>query len=1040
MTESVLKALMRLFAMVSQALEEEKYPMARAIVESYLRQLINPNKLNQYLIMYDFYLGSQKDHGQNAGAGRLSSFSVKALIICEQINQVLQQRQKALVLLQLFEIINLLEKLGDEELDFVKTIALELKFSDNVYLDSKAFILDKLEDIPDKGNVLVIDSKPLSGADEINHLQKKYLKGQLIFLYQPDTHTVLFRHVAADDQLYLNGRKIIPYRTYILEKGSTIRSPIIGQVYYSDITKIFSKTARKVKIRLEAQSVSYEFSKGKTGIFPVNFSEESGNLLGIMGGSGVGKSTLLNILNGNLNPTSGKVLINGYDVHKEREALEGVVGFIPQDDLLIEELSIYQNLYFNARLCFKGATDEELTEIVNRTLKHFDLYNEKDLIVGNPLNKFISGGQRKRLNIALELIREPYVLFVDEPTSGLSSIDSETVIDLLKDQTRKGRLVIINIHQPSSDIFKQLDKLLVMDRGGRTVYYGNPLDALVYFKTQNQLINAEESECLTCGNVNPEQILQIIEARKVDEFGEFTSSRIVSADEWYQLYKKNIEKPAGTTLEIKTELPASNFKIPGKWKQFKVFSLRNLFTKIADKQYLLINLLEAPLLAVILGYFTRYNAGNSLNPNAYVFSENVNLPVYLFMSVIVALFLGLMVSAEDIIRDRKLIQRESFLHLSRFSYIHSKIILLLVLSLIQTFLFVLIGNSILEIKGMFTDYWLMLFSIAVFANLLGLNISDSLKSVVSIYILIPLLLVPQILLGGAMIRFDKLNKKMTTQAYVPIIGDLMASRWGYEALAVDQFLNNRYQENLDSVERAISDVSFKMNYLIPELQTKMDECNRNILNNRYQDVTQENLQLLSYELKNISNEDGIQEFTMVDKLTLNSVNSNVFDALQNYLTRLKSYYSQQLDVATEKRDDIVHSLAEKLGGQENLYAFKQEYYNNSLADLVLKQKDSEKIVEYKNKLIRKAEPVYFLSVSKWGRSHFFAPEKKLGNVQISTFWFNVLVIWLMSGILYIALGYRWFNKFMHGFASVSFKNFFRTEFKSIQKTFQPWRK
>ena len=1009
MTESVLKALMRLFAMVSQVLEEEKYLMAKAIVESYLRQLVNPNKINQYLIMYDFYLSSQKERGSNQTSGHLSAYSVKALIICDQINQVLQQRQKALVLLQLFEIINLQKQVKEEELDFVKTIALELKFRDNVYLNSKAFILDTLVDIPDKDYVLVIDSETQSRLDGIKYLHKKYLKGQLIFLYLPETQTVLFRHVIADDQLYLNGRKIIPYRTYILEKGSTIRSPIIGPIYYSDITKIFSKTVGKLKIRLEVQQVSYEFSNGNTGIYPLNFSEESGNLIGIMGGSGVGKSTLLNVLNGSLVPTKGNVFINGYDVHKDRDALEGIIGYIPQDDLLVEELTVFQNLYFNARLCFKEATSEELMELVNRTLKHFELFNVKDLTVGNPLNKFISGGQRKRLNIALELIREPFVLFVDEPTSGLSSIDSEIVIDLLKDQARKGRLVIINIHQPSSDIFKQLDKLLVMDRGGRTVYYGNPLDSLVYFKSQNQLINAEDSECLTCGNVNPEQILQIIEAKKVDEYGEYTSSRTVSADEWYQLYKKNIEKKAGSALEIKTELPVSNFKIPGKWEQFKIFSLRNLLSKIADKQYLLINFLEAPLLAVILGYLTRYNAGTADNPQAYVFSENVNLPVFLFMSIIVALFLGLMVSAEDIIRDRKLIQRESFLQLSRFSYINSKVILLLALSLIQSFLFVLIGNSILEIKGMFIDYWLILFSIAVFANLLGLNISDSLKSVVSIYILIPVLLIPQILLGGAMIQFDKLNKKFTSQSYVPFIGDLMVSRWGYEALAVDQFLNNRYQKNFYQVEEAVSDASYKMNFLIPELETRMDECNRNIRENRNQESTDNNLQLLSYELKHISVEDELPEFTMLNKLTISKVNSNVFDVLKNYLYRIKRYYSQQLDKYTEQKDEELHKMAGKLGGQENLFAFKQKYYNNSLADLVLKQKETGKIIESKNRLIRKAEPIYFLSASKMGRTHFFAPGKRLGNTIIETYWFNVFVIWLMTLLLYMALICKWFS-------------------------------
>ena len=167
-------------------------------------------------------------------------------------------------------------------------------------------------------------------------------------------------------------------------------------------------------------------------------------MIGIMGGSGVGKSTLLNLLNGNLNPANGKVLINGYDVNSDRQILEGIIGYIPQDDLLIEELTVFQNLYFNARLCFKDLTDRKIIELVNRVLTDLDLFEVRNLKVGNPLKKYISGGQRKRLNIALELIREPYILFVDEPTSGLSSTDSEMVMDLLKKHARSGKLLIVN--------------------------------------------------------------------------------------------------------------------------------------------------------------------------------------------------------------------------------------------------------------------------------------------------------------------------------------------------------------------------------------------------------------------------------------------------------------------------------------------------------------------------------------------------------------------------------------------------------------------
>ena len=208
-----------------------------------------------------------------------------------------------------------------------------------------------------------------------------------------------------------------------------------------------------------------------------------------MGGSGAGKSTLLNVLNGNNAPSKGQVLINGIDIHKSKDEIEGVIGYVSQDDLLIEELTVFENLFYNAKLCFDGFSDSEISELVLKLLNSLGLAETKDLKVGSPLEKTISGGQRKRLNIGLELIREPSVLFVDEPTSGLSSRDSENIMDLLKELALKGKVVFVVIHQPSSDIFKMFDKLMILDLGGYPIYYGNPVDAVIYFKTLVNHVN-----------------------------------------------------------------------------------------------------------------------------------------------------------------------------------------------------------------------------------------------------------------------------------------------------------------------------------------------------------------------------------------------------------------------------------------------------------------------------------------------------------------------------------------------------------------------
>ena len=250
-------------------------------------------------------------------------------------------------------------------------------------------------------------------------------------------------------------------------------------------------------------------------------------------------------------------------------------------------------------MCFDNLNDAQITKRVLDVLLSIGLLEAKDLKVGSPMEKTISGGQRKRLNIALELIREPAVLFVDEPTSGLSSRDSENIMDLLKELALKGKLVFVVIHQPSSDIFKMFDNLLILDTGGYPIYNGNPVDAVIYFKELVNHVNSNESECVSCGNVNSEQIFNIIESRVVDEYGNPTLNRKISPQEWYQYYLDKIEKSTSTFKRL-TDVPNITFSIPNKLKQFKVFITRDVLSKLTNKQYMLINFLEAPVLALSL--------------------------------------------------------------------------------------------------------------------------------------------------------------------------------------------------------------------------------------------------------------------------------------------------------------------------------------------------------------------------------------------------------------------------------------------------------
>jgi len=1023
MNETILQALMRLFAIIANVNSEHNSQKARSIVKSYLQFQLNEELVDIYLSSFDEYLENQQHRHKEGGRKarkRTSLNSVKVLMICEQINAELLQQEKIIVVIRLLEFLRYSREITEKERDFINTVADIFLIARTEYENISAFILDSFCDLPQIENLLLVDAKKIESTSKFEHIYNENLDGTIGVLHIESTNTFIFRYQGKTN-LYLKSHNIEIDRTYIFGSGATIRSSKIKPIYYSDVAAKFIQAHVESKTVLTARDMVFQFKGSKNGIQKFSFSEESGQLLGVMGGSGVGKSTFLNVLIGNLKLKSGSIKINGYDIFHDKKKLEGVVGYVPQDDLLIEELTVFQNLYFNAKLCFDGFSEQKIIRTVIKVLIDLDLNAIRNLKVGDSLNKFISGGQRKRVNIALELMREPSILIVDEPTSGLSSMDSEIVMNLLKEQSNKGKLVIVNIHQPSSDIFKMFDRLFILDRGGYPVYYGNPIDAVVYFKKTTNHVNAHESECTRCGNVNPEQILQILEAKVVNEHGKYTRTRKIKPQQWYSMYKKKLLPNLPETDE-KIPLVKNSFKVPSIFSQFKIFSLRNLLSKLTNRQYLLITFLEAPILAIILGYFTKFISGTAADPNLYVFRENENIPAYLFMAVIVSLFLGLTVSAEEIIRDRRIQLRESFLNLSRISYLNSKIILLLAISAIQSLSFVLIGNLILGVAGMNFYYWLVLFSTSVFANMVGLNISSALNSVVNIYILIPFILVPQLLLSGVIVDFSKLHKSVSSDKYVPFVGDLMASRWAYEALAVVQFSENKFEQAFFEVEKKVSYANFMFAYVIPRLREKLFE-NRSKGDKKM--PSKNGLELMKNELTKINQlpENQTHKYMYLDSLSPEKMGEKTFEYTKDYLKKLRNFYKKMQNKASVEKDNIFEQLVKKYGGRDAVYELQNHYHNKRLAEMVLKKQDLQRVVEHNNRLIQTKTPVLKIPDSNWGRAHFYAPEKHLFGLQIPTLWFNVLVLWLFILVLYFTLWTDFLRNLFHFLEN--FKNKFK---------------
>jgi hypothetical protein len=429
-------------------------------------------------------------------------------------------------------------------------------------------------------------------------------------------------------------------------------------------------------------------------------------------------------------------------------------------------------------------------------------------------------------------------------------------------------------------------------------------------------------------------------------------------------------------------------------------------------------LLEAPLLAIILAFIIKYKSAPG--GASYVFRFNENIPAFMLMSIIVALFMGLTVSAEEIIRDRKILRRESFLNLSWNSYLTSKLGILFTLSAIQTFLFVLIGNMILEIEwSMLLPFWFVLFTISCMANVLGLNISSAFNSAVTVYVMIPLLLIPQMILSGVLFSFDKLNDTISTKGKVPIVADMMASRWAYEAMAVYQFKNNSFEAPFYIWEKGESQTDFKASFLSDDLEKRRRFIDDNIRASQdsVRQLVQRDLTLIQTTLADDYYKKGFEK-ELSTPWTLATYTPEFSKKLEKFLSDYRKFYQDMFNRAVMTKEALIAKMQNDKNNPYNLNEAKNKYFNESVADLVRNVTEKERIIEFGGQLIQQINPVFQdpdLRNPLNYRAPFFAPQKNLLGTAVSTYWFDVLVIWLMTVVLYVTLYFELLKKLINAF-------------------------
>lgn len=999
MNDKVIDLLVQLFAVVASVRGSSDMSERRIVVYKFLERELNNELANKFITQFDIaYRNAIEQNKRSDNQYKvISRVSTKVTRIAYNINRSLTQLQKYTIVIQLYEYLN------TGHFSYIEQGLIDDVIVDKFNLNQKdidtirSFILN---------SDAVIERTVISGNANCEsivsprHFYWEDLKGEISYVYLVSASIFLFKF-KGEDLLTFNNQQVNEGHVYIMRTGNTIRPSVAASLYYNDMMRRMPSLNEHIPITLEARNVVYHHSPGVIGLHSFSFESHSGQMVGVMGISGSGKSTMCNVIAGLSNPSEGHIYINNIDIHENPEMVKGSIGYVTQDDSLIEDLTVYENLYYSARLSFDNLPLPVIVDKVNNILQQLGLFDIRNVKVGSVLNKKISGGQRKRLNIALELIREPALLILDEPTSGLSSLDAESLIVMLKDLTIKGKLIFVVIHQPSSNIFKMFDQLLVLDTGGYLIYDGNPIESVSYFKLNLNMGTSKETECKRCGNVNVEQILDMISQPIIDEYGNTTQIRKITPKEWYDKFNWGFIDIA--YVGDPEPLPPITFHTPNKFKQIYLYFIRDVKAKLANLQYILINLLETPLIAIMLSLLLRYY--NIENQQGYVYCDNPNISVYIIIGVIVAFFLGLTVSAEEIIQDRAIVKREKFLNLSHFSYIMSKCVLTSIISALQMIIFVLVGNSILKIHGMTIDYWLVLFATAVAANLIGLILSDTMKKTINIYIIIPFMVIPQLILSGVFVRFDKMNPDTSSVTSVPTYGQIITARWAFEALAVDQFIYNEYEEKFYTYDKAESQSAYYKDFWVPTMRNylnRADKCQRNNDNDGLEAI----MGLIHDEIFAIEHEFPSVTLPSQDLFKPEYYCAAIHDNIDQYLEHVRRYHVQRFNKVFQAEDNFRKSMS-----ADELELIRQTCYNKSLEDFLCAKdaNQSNIIVEYNGRLWQKND-VVFQDTDKSFYAPIFSPYKMVFGVKVDTYLFDLIVMWIENAILFVVLLFGLVNK------------------------------
>ena len=488
----------------------------------------------------------------------------------------------------------------------------------------------------------------------------------------------------------------------------------------------------------------------------------------LVGGSGAGKSTLMDALNGLRPAQGGTVYYNGQDYYRSMQAFSTQLGYVPQDDIVHRDLTVERALYYAAKMRLpEDFTEEQIRQRIDEVLVDVDMTERRALLVSK-----LSGGQRKRVSIALELISKPSIFFLDEPTSGLDPGLDRKMMFMLRKLADKGQTIVLVTHATNN--INACDFVCFLAPGGRLVYFGPPDEAKTFF-----------------GKTDFAEIYGELDAKDAPEKAEV---RFKNSSEYRQYVQQPLMSgPAGPTRQLASLTPVKSAKRGDPWKQFVHLSRRYIELLKNDTGNLLILLLQAPIIALILllivknvthaGLFTHVLDANPQTQITY----NGDAQKVLFVMSFAAVMFGCINGAREIVKELPIYRRERAVNLGILPYLFSKIVVLGVLCMLQSLVLVVLVNAAEPFKqGVLLPVGLEVYITVSLTSLAGLMVGLLVSALAPnndrAVSLIPIILIPQVIFAGTIFPL----KSGPLQPF----GMLFAVRWAMAALGTSLGLNS----------------------------------------------------------------------------------------------------------------------------------------------------------------------------------------------------------------------------------------------------------